>query len=187
MERQQVRSFTTAYDGIVRVLTSEVRVQQAFDVKLPPPTVPTTEYKAIWDTGATGTSITRKVATECGLKPTGMCRIRTPSGEGEAYTYFVSLYLPNHVCIPQIRVAEAILSDADVLIGMDVIAHGDFAVTNHQGKTHVSFRMPSVECIDFVKQQPQTIQVDDKSFRKVGRNEPCPCGSGKKYKRCCGK
>ncbi len=23
--------------------------------------------------------------------------------------------------------------------------------------------------------------------RKVGRNEPCPCGSGKKYKRCCGR
>ena len=23
--------------------------------------------------------------------------------------------------------------------------------------------------------------------RKTGRNEPCPCGSGKKYKRCCGK
>jgi uncharacterized protein len=22
---------------------------------------------------------------------------------------------------------------------------------------------------------------------KVGRNEPCPCGSGRKYKRCCGK
>lgn len=22
--------------------------------------------------------------------------------------------------------------------------------------------------------------------RKVGGNEPCPCGSGKKYKRCCG-
>jgi len=22
---------------------------------------------------------------------------------------------------------------------------------------------------------------------KVGRNDPCPCGSGKKYKRCCGK
>jgi uncharacterized protein YecA (UPF0149 family) len=21
----------------------------------------------------------------------------------------------------------------------------------------------------------------------VGRNEPCPCGSGKKYKACCGK
>jgi tetratricopeptide (TPR) repeat protein len=23
--------------------------------------------------------------------------------------------------------------------------------------------------------------------RKVGRNEPCPCGSGKKFKRCCGR
>ena len=23
--------------------------------------------------------------------------------------------------------------------------------------------------------------------RKVGRNEPCPCGSGKKYKNCCGR
>lgn len=23
--------------------------------------------------------------------------------------------------------------------------------------------------------------------RRVGRNEPCPCGSGKKYKKCCGR
>ena len=23
--------------------------------------------------------------------------------------------------------------------------------------------------------------------KKVKRNEPCPCGSGKKYKKCCGK
>ena len=23
--------------------------------------------------------------------------------------------------------------------------------------------------------------------KKVGRNDPCPCGSGKKYKKCCGK
>ena len=26
-----------------------------------------------------------------------------------------------------------------------------------------------------------------KSDRSVGRNDPCPCGSGKKYKKCCGK
>jgi preprotein translocase subunit SecA len=26
-----------------------------------------------------------------------------------------------------------------------------------------------------------------KADKKVGRNEPCPCGSGKKYKHCCGK
>ena len=26
-----------------------------------------------------------------------------------------------------------------------------------------------------------------RSFPKVGRNDPCPCGSGKKFKHCCGK
>jgi len=29
-----------------------------------------------------------------------------------------------------------------------------------------------------------SVIIPDK--KKVGRNEPCPCGSGKKYKRCCG-
>jgi preprotein translocase subunit SecA len=23
--------------------------------------------------------------------------------------------------------------------------------------------------------------------KKIGRNDPCPCGSGKKYKNCCGR
>ena len=31
--------------------------------------------------------------------------------------------------------------------------------------------------------KPQPIHVE----KKVGRNDPCPCGSGKKYKNCCGK
>jgi preprotein translocase subunit SecA len=26
-----------------------------------------------------------------------------------------------------------------------------------------------------------------KAEKKIGRNDPCPCGSGKKYKQCCGK
>ena len=26
-----------------------------------------------------------------------------------------------------------------------------------------------------------------KKGKKIGRNDPCPCGSGKKYKQCCGK
>ena len=30
---------------------------------------------------------------------------------------------------------------------------------------------------------PQKPKMADK---KVGRNDPCPCGSGKKYKKCCG-
>ena len=32
--------------------------------------------------------------------------------------------------------------------------------------------------------QPATVK---RTHKKVGRNEPCPCGSGKKYKHCCGK
>ena len=32
------------------------------------------------------------------------------------------------------------------------------------------------------KAKPKTVVKD----KKIGRNEPCPCGSGKKYKRCCG-
>jgi len=31
--------------------------------------------------------------------------------------------------------------------------------------------------------KPQPVKRKDK---KVGRNDPCPCGSGKKYKKCCG-
>lgn len=29
--------------------------------------------------------------------------------------------------------------------------------------------------------------VDLNEYRKIGRNDPCPCGSGKKHKKCCGK
>ena len=38
---------------------------------------------------------------------------------------------------------------------------------------------------DGVAAQQQTPYVRD--GRKIGRNEPCPCGSGKKYKQCHGK
>jgi preprotein translocase subunit SecA len=33
----------------------------------------------------------------------------------------------------------------------------------------------------------KTIKKQPKRSTKVGRNEPCPCGSGRKYKQCCGK
>jgi uncharacterized protein len=39
-----------------------------------------------------------------------------------------------------------------------------------------------------IYQAVQEVAGDDAPARseKVGRNDPCPCGSGKKYKRCCG-
>ena len=32
-----------------------------------------------------------------------------------------------------------------------------------------------------------TVKKQPRKVKKIGRNEPCPCGSGKKYKNCCGK
>ena len=38
------------------------------------------------------------------------------------------------------------------------------------------------------KKQPEsTPRSSISSDKKVGRNDTCPCGSGKKYKKCCGR
>ncbi|HHX70503.1 MAG TPA: zinc chelation protein SecC [Gallicola sp.] len=39
---------------------------------------------------------------------------------------------------------------------------------------------------EYLKPLPSGPLNIPKSNKKVGRNEPCPCGSGKKYKKCCG-
>ena len=44
-----------------------------------------------------------------------------------------------------------------------------------------------VETESAASTQPKTAQSPRKTTPKVGRNEPCPCGSGKKYKKCCGR
>ncbi|MFH1941849.1 MAG: SEC-C metal-binding domain-containing protein [bacterium] len=43
------------------------------------------------------------------------------------------------------------------------------------------------ECKTFVRQMfsPEAL-VAFQELRKTGRNDPCPCGSGKKFKACCG-
>jgi uncharacterized protein YecA (UPF0149 family) len=65
-----------------------------------------------------------------------------------------------------------------MLVGMDIIGQGDFAVSNYGGKTVFCFRVPSVGMSDFPKMKiPEP---------KGGVYEPCPCGSGKKYKFCHG-
>ena len=37
--------------------------------------------------------------------------------------------------------------------------------------------------LEILLNPPKTVLAEN----KVGRNEPCPCGSAKKYKKCCGK
>ena len=39
----------------------------------------------------------------------------------------------------------------------------------------------------FTNEDKSTIKHEPKKVKKIGRNNPCPCGSGKKYKQCCGK
>jgi len=40
--------------------------------------------------------------------------------------------------------------------------------------------------VEYAKRQPiQVTNTITNPYRYVGRNDPCPCGSGKKYKKCC--
>ena len=41
------------------------------------------------------------------------------------------------------------------------------------------------ECSDFVKVNDRWFFVDPTVTLKTGRNDPCPCGSGQKFKKCC--
>jgi len=178
--------FTAKAPGRANQLTSKAHVAPAI-VSQNPGKIDAREYVAIWDTGATATMITKKVADECGLKPISLTQVHTAGGTRNANVYLVSVGLPNRVMIPNVRVTEGILiGESDILIGMDIISQGDFAVTNYMGLTAFSFRLPSAELIDFVKQKPP-VPMPAVAKKKIGQNERCPCGSGKKYKKCCGK
>jgi preprotein translocase subunit SecA len=45
----------------------------------------------------------------------------------------------------------------------------------------------SIYHVGLAKEAPQKKKEAVPVGKKVGRNDPCPCGSGKKYKHCCGK
>lgn len=54
------------------------------------------------------------------------------------------------------------------------------------------YELPQWDAI-FTQEERKKLYMEQKASGtirkapKVGRNEPCPCGSGKKYKHCCGK
>jgi len=41
--------------------------------------------------------------------------------------------------------------------------------------------------VESLPESEETRQLPIIKGKKIGRNEPCPCGSGKKYKKCCGR
>lgn len=71
--------------------------------------------------------------------------------------YLVDMVLPNHLLIRDVRVTEGRLNGFGVLIGMDIINLGDFALTHRDGKTVFSFQVPATHEYDFVKQIQQGV------------------------------
>jgi hypothetical protein len=176
-------AFTMKANGLVNVLKSEVSVFQPIlgkEQKIG-------TFVAIWDTGATSTVITTKVVSTLELIPSGKTNLHGVGGDKENVdTFLVSLILPNKVRVNSVRVAEVleITGGADILIGMDIITIGDFSITNIDKKTIFTFRFPSIKTIDYVE---EVEELNQRRFARTGRNDPCPCGSGKKYKNCHGR
>lgn len=108
----------------------------------------------LWDTGASNTVISKNIVDQLNLIPIGKMSIRTPSGTDVVNTYLVNIILPNKVIVNNVTVCDSKIGDQgiDLLIGMDIITLGDFAVSNYDNKTVFSFRMPSVKRTDYVKE-----------------------------------
>ncbi len=152
-------AFTCRYNGRALRLITDVDICLPFDQEeVDKSNLDLKKYKAIWDTGAMNSCITTKVIDELGLKATGVTRVIHAGGESVANTFLVNIVLPDDVMIRQVNVTEvSLLSPSDkevyppqVLIGMDIISLGDFAVSDKEGKTTLSFRFPHKEEIDFV-------------------------------------
>jgi predicted aspartyl protease len=137
-------------------------------------------FQAVWDTGATGTAITKKVADEIGLTPSGQVNVHTAPGQAIQNTYLVHVALPMGILIPNITVTESILSECDALIGMDIISLGDFSITNEDRNTIMSFRIPSMASHDYVIESNRYNKIME---RKLNPRAPMANDKSKKQRR----
>lgn len=136
--------FTERNKGIKRKLVNSALIESENNV------MPVT---AQWDTGATGSCISYDVVKSLNLIPISKKDIQTPSGRGIANQYLVNLILNKEVRIINLPVIDSCIGSQGIgiLIGMDIISLGDFAVSNYMGNTFFSFRMPSQENIEYDK------------------------------------
>lgn len=106
--------------------------------------------RSLWDTGASNTLISKRIVEVLKLIPIGESHI---SGYNEGVdimnAYLVHIGLPTGDIITDVIVSEFDTNEYDMVIGMDVICKGDFAITNKNEKTTFSFRIPSEEEIVF--------------------------------------
>jgi len=139
------KSFTVNFKKIVFDITTKILIANEKNISK--------EFTAIWDTGAQGSVITKKVAKTLKLTHIGWTTVRGVTGEARAKIYFVDFILPSKVQIQTEVTSCDSLGSGDALIGMDIITLGDFSISNYKKKTVFSFRIPSVRKIDFTRQR----------------------------------
>lgn len=148
------------------------------------------KYMAVVDTSSRHTRISNKVTQQLGLKPVS-------TNEAGVSLYRIDVYLPNNIRITSVPVilSESFVEEGiDCALGMDILSCGDLSLSGQGGKTMFSFRVPALGATDYVEEYQRTLsqQTPEKTSAKISttlatRDQPCPCGSGKKYKNCCGK
>ena len=157
-------AFTIKFSARSNILISDVGISEAYDPASANPQPSVIKFNAIWDTGASGSVINQQVISALGLQPIDKKEVHTANGKRNASVYLVNIYLPNKVAFLAIRVTDGDILGSSVLIGMDIIGSGDFAVTHSDGKTCMSFQMPPNMEIDFVK------EINEKKKDKTRRN-----------------
>ena len=151
-QRGQFAAYTLDFPRKVRLLKDKIGIGHARALQPDEPTPPFREFSAIWDTGASQSVITESVVSALGLSSSfPSVTLQTANGSREASVYLVNIYFGS-VRITGVQVLDAVISDTDVLIGMDVIGSGDFAITHSDGRTCMSFRAPPGKRIDYIQQ-----------------------------------
>ena len=151
------KAFTKKYDDIVSqiILPCEVSKPVA-DIAHG---IDMTTFDALWDTGASCSAISKRAATLLKLVPVSVNSVYHANGRSMVNLYDISFILPNKTLFPHVTVVEVTLSDFDLLIGMDIISQGDLSISNKDGKTTFSFRLPSYKEIDFLKEYDEVVPV----------------------------
>ena len=149
----EIKAFTHDYSGLATALETRCGIC-AFSPQNQSKTnyQKAKKFRALWDTGAMASVISINVVNSLGLKPIGKARVFHANGESIVYTYLINISLPNNIEFSSLLVTEGLLNDTDVLIGMDIISKGDFAITAADGDTKMSFQIPATHEIDFVQE-----------------------------------
>jgi hypothetical protein len=104
------------------------------------------EVAAIWDTGASGSCVSRELARKLGLRTVYQCQITGIGGSQESNVYSVDIRLPNAITASNVLVSEFVDNGKfDVILGMNIITTGDFSVTNFNRESVFQFSYPPIE------------------------------------------